>query len=159
MYRGILILILFVFIVDIATGQNLYVNNYAQKEYGSEAYTTSLQNWNIEQDSLGRLYIANSSGVLLFDGLIWNMISGTENYNLYSLAKNDKNIIYGGGREELGYFKSDTIGKVVFESLVPLMRANDIDLEIIQSVKCLGSSVYFKNKHGKANTLIRSTFW
>jgi len=148
MYRGIFIFILFVFIGDIASGQNLYVNNYSQKEYGSEAYTTSPQNWNIEQDSLGRMYVANSSGVLLFDGLTWNMIPGTENYNLYSLTKNDKNIIYGGGREELGYFKSDTLGKVVFESLVPFMHSNGIELEDIQIVTSLGESVFFKNKNG-----------
>ncbi len=148
MYRGIFIFILFVFFGDIVFGQNLYVNNYAQKEYGSEEYTTSPQNWNIEQDSLGRLYIANSSGVLLFDGLTWNMIPDTENYNLFSLVKNSKNVIYAGGREELGYFKSDTLGKVVFESLVPFMHSNGIEPEVIQIVKSLGEAVYFKNKNG-----------
>ncbi|MCK5467570.1 MAG: hypothetical protein KAI99_03655, partial [Cyclobacteriaceae bacterium] len=71
MYRRIFIIFLFVFIQEMALCQNLYVNNYTQKEYGSSDYTTSPQNWEIEQDTLGRLYIANTSGVLLFDGLTW----------------------------------------------------------------------------------------
>ena len=117
--RILFISILLFFQNDII-GQNLYVTNYTQKEYGSSDYITSPQNWDIEQDSLGRLYVANSSCVLLFDGLTWQMISGTENFNLYSLTKTNSNVIYAGGREEFGYFRSDSLGRIVFNSMVPL---------------------------------------
>lgn len=148
MYRRIFIIFLFVFIQKIAVSQNLYINNYTQKEYGSTVYTTSPQNWDIEQDSLGRLYIANASGVMLFDGLTWEMISGTENSNMYSLSKSSDNIIYAGGRNELGFFKSDSLGKVIFESLMPLMEKNDIEPGVIINVFSLEESVYFRNKNG-----------
>ncbi|MCK5277816.1 MAG: hypothetical protein KAK04_04745, partial [Cyclobacteriaceae bacterium] len=128
--------------------QNLYVNNYTQKEYGSSDYTTSPQNWEIEQDTLGRLYIANTSGVLLFDGLTWGMISGTENYNMHSLSRARDGIIYTGGRNELGFFKSDSRGKVIFESLTPLLINKDIEVGEIRSVRTLDESVYFKNDDG-----------
>ncbi|MCK5209985.1 MAG: hypothetical protein KAQ79_18250, partial [Cyclobacteriaceae bacterium] len=119
-----------------------------QKEYGSSDYTTSPQNWEIEQDTLGRLYIANTSGVLLFDGLTWGMISGTENYNMHSLSRARDGIIYTGGRNELGFFKSDSRGKVIFESLTPLLINKDIEVGEIRSVRTLDESVYFKNDDG-----------
>ena len=79
MPRRILFNLLFAFFHSGVFGQNLYIENFTQKEYGSSNYSTSPQNWCIEQDSLGRIYIANSSGVLLFDGLTMKMIPGTEN--------------------------------------------------------------------------------
>ena len=105
MLKGLSFFFLIVLMQELALCQNLYVNNYTQKDYGSPDYTSSPQNWEIEQDSLGRLYIANTSGIMLFDGLTWSLISGTENYNMRSLSKGRDGIIYTGGRNELGFFK------------------------------------------------------
>lgn len=133
---------------ELAFCQNLYVNNYTQKQYGSQASSSSPQNWEIEQDSLGRLFITNSSGVMLFDGLTWSMIPGTENYNMYSLSKSEDGIIYTGGRNELGFLISDSIGKVVFKSLLPLLNSKGINPGRIRSVRSLEGLVYFKNDDG-----------
>jgi signal transduction histidine kinase/class 3 adenylate cyclase/ActR/RegA family two-component response regulator/ligand-binding sensor domain-containing protein len=127
--------------------QNLFISNYTQKEYGS-LYTSSPQNWDIEQDSLGRLYIANSSGILLFDGLNWSMIQGTENKDLYSLSKARDGKIYVGGKNDLGHFSKDALGRAVFNSLLPLLNNNGISPGEIREVLANGSSVYFKNEDG-----------
>ena len=94
MLKGLSFIFLIVLMQELALCQNLYVNNYTQKEYGSSNYTTSPQNWEMEQDALGRLFIANTSGIMLFDGLTWSLISGTENYNMRSLSKSGDGIIY-----------------------------------------------------------------
>ncbi len=146
MHRGLYFTFLFILIQELALSQNLYVNNYTQKEYGSSDYTTSPQNWDIEQDAIGRLYIANTSGVMLFDGLTWCMIPGTE--NLHSLSRSNEEIIYGGGGNEFGFFKSDSLGSVIFESLAHQMKKDGFEAEMISSVCALGKSVYFKSKNG-----------
>ncbi len=148
MSKPFCIIFLFVFIQELALSQNLYVSNYTQQEYGSIEYTTSPQNWDIEQDSLGRLYLANSSGILLFDGLTWSMIPGTQNKDLHSISRSSDNIIYAGGRNELGFFKSDSLGKVIFKSLAPMIAKEDFEPGIISNVCTLGKTIYFKNKNG-----------
>ena len=148
MYRRILFIFLFVFIQENVKSQNLYVHNYTQKDFGSSKYITSPQNWDVEQDSLGRLYVANSSGVLVFDGLAWNMIPGTENNNLYSIAKAKNETIYAGGRNELGYFTYDSLGSTAFQSLMPLLNKNNIEAGVVESVRAHEDYVFFKNKYG-----------
>lgn len=133
---------------ELALSQNLYINNYTQKNYGSPEYVTSPQNWDLEQDSLGRLYVANNSGVLLFDGFTWKMISGTEDNLFKSLNKSSDGTIYTGGINELGFFKSDSLGKMIFESLIPLIQKEDFKPGTIKSVRALGKAIYFKNKSG-----------
>lgn len=148
MYRGILFTLLFAFIQEIALSQNLYVQNYTQKEYGSPNYIISPQNWDIEQDSLGRIFVANSSGIMVFDGLTWRLIPGTENKNLFSMAKTDDGTIYTGGRNDLGFFENDSLGSVSFHSLLPLLNEQNIIPGIIENVQGYEDGVYFKNKEG-----------
>ena len=148
MFKGLGFFLLIVTMQELALCQNLYVNNYTQNQYGSSGFTTSPQNWDIEQDSLGRLYIANTSGVMLFDGLTWSMIPGTENHNLFILSKAHDGIIFAGGRNELGFFKSDSFGRVTFESLMPLLKNKEIEIGEIRSVRTLDESVFFKNEEG-----------
>ena len=148
MPQRVLTIFLTVFIQYAVFGQNLYIENYTQKDYGSSLFTVSPQNWDIEQDSLGRLYIANSSGVLLFDGLTWTMIPGTENTDLQNLAKTSEGVIYAGGKNELGNFKLDSLGNVVFNSLLPLLNDNKIIPGKIENVRASGSFTYFKSENG-----------
>ena len=148
MPRRILFNLLFAFFHSGVFGQNLYIENFTQKEYGSSNYSTSPQNWCIEQDSLGRIYIANSSGVLLFDGLTMKMIPGTENIDLYSMSKTSDGVIYAGGRNELGHLASDSLGRVVFNSLLPLLKENELSPGNVRHVLAHGSSVYFRNESG-----------
>ena len=148
MINRIILIFFFLLIQELAFGQNLLFNNYTPKEYDVAEFPASPQNWDMEQDSLGRLYIANPSGVLLFDGFTWKMISGTEGLAFYSLSKSLDNVIYAGGINELGFFKCDSLGKVFFESLTPLMHNNDINVDVIYQVISLPGSVYFRNRNG-----------
>jgi hypothetical protein len=94
-------LLFFIFSIFIPGGilaQNLYINKYTQKDYGSHDFDASPQNWEIEQDSLGRIYVANSSGIMLFDGAVWHMVAGAENQNLFAMAKTASGTIFTGGR-------------------------------------------------------------
>ncbi len=148
MINRITLIFIYLLIQELAFGQKLLLKNYTQKEYGTTEYATSPQNWDMEQDSLGRLYIANSDGAFLFDGFTWSMIPGTEGHTFYSLSKSNDHVIYAGGINELGFFKCDSIGKVIFESLTSLMHQNNIIVDHIYQVISLTGSVYFRNRFG-----------
>ena len=142
------LIVIYCFLYEIALCQNVYIDNYTQKDYGASSFTVSPQNWDIEQDSLGRLYIANSSGVILFDGLTWTMIPGTENIDLHHLEKTSEGVIFAGGKNELGNFKLDSLGHVVFNSLVPLLNDKKITPGRIENLRASGAYIYSKNENG-----------
>jgi len=81
-------------------------------------YNGGIQNWDITQDSLGFLYVANNYGLLEFDGTSWS------NYEVPSSTKtravavhHSTNRIFVGGQREFGYFKKEKEG-FVYHDLV-----------------------------------------
>jgi hypothetical protein len=73
------------------------------KSYGIEDYNATLQNWDIEQDSLGFIYVANSEGVLIFNGLKWQKMLLDKNRLPRSLGIGIDGRVYVGGYEMFGY--------------------------------------------------------
>ena len=39
-----------------------------------KTYRGHQENWSTTQDSLGRIYVANNSGILIFDGARWQLV-------------------------------------------------------------------------------------
>lgn len=81
------------------------VRNFTKQEYAADT-----QNWDIDQDHLGRIFIANKRGLLIFDGSQWDL------YGLpYSAAARSVQIdgdaerIYMGGYNIFGFYSPDSI--------------------------------------------------
>lgn len=93
------------------------VRNFIRREYKGGP-----QNWDLVQDSIGRIYVGNRDGMLSYDGLNWKS-HPIGNYTTVRslLYDEDKNRIYAGGSEEFGYFQPDSInGNLKYHSLLPL---------------------------------------
>ncbi len=92
----------------------LFVKNYSPKEYNA-----STQNWAIEQDKNGVIYIGNSTHLLSFDGKTWERVkiggSGLVRSLGYS-SITDK--MYVGGVGDLGYSYIDSLGVTKYISLL-----------------------------------------
>lgn len=84
--------------------------------YGAEAYEAHHQNWNIQRHFSGKLYVANNSGVLEFDGERWNNLTSPNLTFVYDLALTDTRI-YVGSKNDLGYFQKNKIAQWQFYSL------------------------------------------
>ncbi|MBB4079551.1 DNA-binding CsgD family transcriptional regulator [Lewinella aquimaris] len=87
-----------------AAGQELLtprIRSFSVAEYGGEN-----QNWGITQSPDGILYVANSGGVLRFDGLHWSLhqLPGRPTVRTVQWA-NDR--LYVGGYGEFGYFTDE----------------------------------------------------
>lgn len=91
--------------------------NTPPKGYAGSTYPSGPQNFCIVQDSLGRIFVANANGVLVFDGVGWSMIEASKNRKFYKLAVDSRGRVFSGGEGDLGYFEPDSTGMLVFVSL------------------------------------------
>ena len=96
------------------------------QNYTPEIYQAGNQNWKIDRDSSGRLYVANNFGLLEFDGLRWNLYATPNNTIMRAVGVN-KNIVYTGAYMDFGYWLRQENGKLVYTSL-----ANRFDFDMIE---------------------------
>lgn len=86
--------------------------NFTKEDYGA-----GHQNW----DALchnGRVFFANSGGLLSYNGTSWHTHTTPNNTVLRSLASGQKDTIYVGGQGELGFFCAGENGKLIYNSLI-----------------------------------------
>lgn len=86
--------------------------------YTSKAYQGNPQNHDAVQDDKGIMYFGNLWGILQFDGTEWTKIYLPNGASCTSLTKDETGTIYIGGRNEIGYLKTDSIGRKQYVSLV-----------------------------------------
>ena len=97
------------------------VRNFDKSQYGG-----GTQNWDVVQDSLGRMYFANTDGMLMYDGVRWKKYFLPNYTTVRSLMfDGTENRIYAGGSEEFGYFTPDSkTGNLRYVSLVDFLPKN-----------------------------------
>ena len=78
--------------------QNFFIKNFSKKDLG-----VSSQNWNVAQDLLGQIYVANNQAVLQFNGSSWHEIILKNIADARSLDSDKSGRIYVGGNGEIGY--------------------------------------------------------
>ncbi|NPD47317.1 MULTISPECIES: triple tyrosine motif-containing protein [unclassified Lentimicrobium] len=100
------------------------VRNYSRSEINA-----GIQNWSIQQGDNGKMYFANNSGLLEFDGVNWRNFPITNNGLVRSLYIDVEGIIYAGGFNEIGYYKKKEDGFYQFHSIRNLIpnEYNDFD--------------------------------
>ena len=94
-------------------GQQLFTQHYP-----IEVYQGASQNWAIRQDKNGVLYVANTEGVLRYDGNKWDLISLPNKASISSLDIDSTGNIYIGSDSEIGYFQRRLGGKYKYISLL-----------------------------------------
>ena len=123
-----------------------FIQNFSPSYYQSNSYVSSPQNWDVIRDHRGILYVANTSGILEYDGVKWRMVAGTEDRAMFRFARDQKGRIFSGGKNELGYFRSDASGTIRFESLLPLLKEDVPEFRIFQ-IESVGEDLYFLSEN------------
>ncbi|MGZ8538374.1 MAG: hypothetical protein ACXWV9_08945, partial [Flavisolibacter sp.] len=81
--------------------------------FNNSHFQGGTQTWDIRQDAAGRVYFANNEGLLTYDGSSWKLYHQPNKSILRSIAL-DKNRIYAGGQDELGFFSPNTQGIIQY---------------------------------------------
>ena len=87
------------------------------KNYSFTQYNANPNNYSVAQDNAGRIYVANTEGVLIFDGVYWRLIKLPQQATPTAIASGFNDRVYVGGQHFFGYFKTDSLGSLVFHSL------------------------------------------
>jgi len=89
-----------------------YVVNYSPDQYRLDN-----QNWSVDINEQGVVYIGNNRGLIEFDGSNWNHYSMSEDIVVRSVETEGDSLVFVGAYEEFGYWKRDPKGRMSYHSL------------------------------------------
>ena len=117
------------------------ITNYTPKEYKLDN-----QNWAVEQDLLGTIFIGNNAGLLYYDGNEWESIKIANKIRMRSLAKDTDGKIYVGSEGEFGFLEPNQKGTLIYHSLSKTLPKNEKDFLEVWSTIVIKSNIYFCTK-------------
>lgn len=112
--KGVLIIVLFMICQNLLGQPNIGIS--IVKNYLKEDYQGGLQNWDVGQDTDGKMYFANSQGLMTFDGANWKVIP-VENGTIVRSLLIEGNRIYLGSQGDFGYFEPNEKGILIYHGL------------------------------------------
>lgn len=115
------------------------------ENYPSEVYGAENQNWAISQSTDNYIYVANSSGLLEFNGSNWKLYPTPNKSSLRSVNVID-NRIYTGCYMEFGYWEKNDFGKLIYFSLSKKLKESLLEEEFWNIVK-FDNWVLFQSLH------------
>ncbi|MCP4155151.1 MAG: response regulator [bacterium] len=119
----------------------IYYKNYSYLEYDHHP-----QNWCICQDKNGIIYVGNRGGILVFDGVSWQIVI-VPNLLVRSMSTAPDGRIYVGGNNELGFLEPDLNGFLKYSSLTKLIKKNPKPLSNVWNTIATQKGVYFRTSH------------
>ncbi len=111
--------------------------------YQPQEFNASRQSWSIVQDQRGIILVANSQGLLSFDGLDWQLIPTPNGGLVRSLAMDESGVVYYGGKNDFGYLSSDSLGHLQLKSLRGAIPADIDDFRDVWTIQASGERLYF----------------
>lgn len=125
-------------------GQELGLPPY---QYFSPAdYKASGRNWSIVSDSAGVIYVANSSGVLRYDGLSWNRIELPRQQIAFWVEKDHKGNIFVGANGEFGMLKVNDQQQIYYQSFLEMLDERYRDFNVIWEIAPDKEGVVFRSR-------------
>jgi signal transduction histidine kinase len=117
------------------------------KNYSPDDYNAAPQNWQICQDLKGLLFVANSSGLLEFDGVAWRKIE-VPNIVARSVGVGIDGKVYVGAVGDFGYLDYTKDGETRFISMLHLIPNQYRDFVDVWRTSATTEGIYFKtNKY------------
>ncbi|MDT0608117.1 helix-turn-helix and ligand-binding sensor domain-containing protein [Croceitalea rosinachiae] len=115
------------------------------KNFTSVDYNGENQNWDISQASSNHIYVANSKGLLEFNGAVWNLYP-SPNESIMRSVKFVNGRIYTGCYMEFGYWKRDDFGVLNYTSLSKNLDIPLVEDEEFWNILELGDLIVFQSK-------------
>jgi signal transduction histidine kinase len=92
---------------------------FFHRSIAPDAYGAHPQNWSLTQDPQGLLYVGNTDGVLVYDGVRWTGPLPMPNGSIVrSLTTGPDGRVYVGAENEFGVLRRDSTGTLHYVSLL-----------------------------------------
>ncbi|MDX1761942.1 MAG: histidine kinase, partial [Christiangramia sp.] len=114
------------------------------QNYSPTEYLAASQNWDIALDERGVMYTANNQGLLVFDGLSWELFP-LESKSIIRSVFPHKDLIYTGSYQEFGYWETQADGCMEYTSLSNLMEGFDMQSDEFWEITSYNDAVYFRS--------------
>ncbi len=118
---------------------NPFIRNFKPQEYNAH-----VQNWDIEVDGRGIIYIANGDGLLEYDGIDWRIYELPNQVTARSVEIDSLGRIFAAGVGDFGLFTPDSIGNLKYTSLLPLVDSQYHNFTDVWDIHIIGKSVFFR---------------
>jgi hypothetical protein len=139
MWRVAILLLILFRISTYSAGQHTpLITNYNALDYKAHH-----QNWSITQWH-GKMYIANTHGLLQFNANNWNLSKLKSNKIIRSVYT-FKDRIYTGSYGEIGYWTLNDCLEAEYHDLKSLIPPNTIENEEIWHITSSGNTIYFQS--------------
>lgn len=116
-----------------------FITNYSKKEYGG-----GTQCWGSDVIDNGHILIANDQGLLEYNGSNWQKYTLPNRTIARSILAN-KDRIYIGGQDEIGYFSPNDLGKLTFQSIRHLIPEIHLPLQDVWQIVSHKKMIYFRS--------------
>lgn len=116
------------------------VNHYSRNDYAA-----GNQNWSIDIDKQGFIYVGNNNGLMVFNGVQWKLYKVPGQLIVRSVLISDDGRIYTGSYEEFGYWEKGSEGDLTYHSLKPLLKNYRFHNEEIWKIVESGKKIYFQS--------------
>jgi Two component regulator propeller len=134
------ILLFFIIGVQCVFGQHTPpVLNFKASEYKAHQ-----QNWAMDQASDRIMYMANSEGLLTYNGNSWSLHK-TPNQKIIRSIRIVNDRIYTGSYGEIGYWTNEDCNDLKYHSLTNLVPENAISKEEIWHILHINDKIYFQS--------------
>ena len=117
-----------------------YIHNYPKREYKA-----GTQNWGIAQDQKGFMYFANNEGLLVFDGVAWQLYKMPNSSITRSVYISEKGGIFIGAYNELGKMEYGSNGKLEFKSLKKYIPTEYQNFDDIWNINAFDGKIVFQS--------------
>jgi Y_Y_Y domain/His Kinase A (phospho-acceptor) domain len=115
------------------------------KQHLPDEYNAGSQTFAVITDSLGLVYVATNTGILVYDGSNYDLIRHPENYPVRSFVTDSNGRVYAGFRGDIGYLTPDLTGKLTYTSILPdsVLKAGIWDMWYAEAIN---DTVYFSSE-------------
>ncbi|GAA4315237.1 triple tyrosine motif-containing protein [Pontixanthobacter gangjinensis] len=128
------------------------LNNYTYSQelvppiqnYSPSEYMAASQNWDIALDEKGVVYAANNQGLLVFDGLSWELFP-LESQSIIRSVLPHNGRIYTGSYQEFGYWERQADGQMQYTSLGHLMEDFNLQSDEFWEITAFKDAIYFRS--------------
>jgi signal transduction histidine kinase len=124
------------------SGAQYFVHHYEPSLYKAHA-----QNWQIVQNPLGLIFIANNNGILVYDGVKFSLFE-TPNSSVVRSLHTYENRVFYGAQNDFGYLEADSTGSLQFNSLVAQLDSTERNVRDIWKIYSRDSTIYFYSVGG-----------